>query len=1287
MKKFKEWRGTALMKKLKRFFASILCICMIITSCPDLLAWAAGDTAVVKPVTYRLTANSLSKMVRKAELEKTEENGLCKLKLPKGFNKTLGKTKLHVYLQPDEDSLVFVFENKADKRQGAALIVDNKKSDIFAIPTKAEIYEELGYEYASDSNADEEEIDSEGLLGDDFQDLEAEIVDDAATGSDNNADEKYDYLEGYATHTILNNKKHTAGVAFTVSLDELGMDSLGELLPEEEDEDEIIATDSNAEETVPSVPEEIPTVTPPEVIEATPSDAIPVTVATPSNVAKTFIAEVGGVKIRAHAEAGVLPDEAIFEAIELKEAGDTADAYKEACETLDADEETEYDGVMAYDLHFLLHGEEVQPDGEVQITMEVSEKALPENVDPESLEVKHLDETSGTVEVVTVADTGDKADGTIAVSEAVMAASEESDVAERAAKTSNETAVTAEFNVDSFSYFMITYNTNKQQVNLLKVHLRYRRTVNGVEQEADIPGDQLFSLGSQDSANLAIGWNKNPRFNEWIGVKETADTFGEYTKNYLYESAYIQKNRTKTSINWIYCQADEDQYHYEQSGWYWYKVVDTWKNFKWYYSSAGVDSQPDLNATRDRNNEIGGQGSDLYLVYSQVESITSEIEDKIQSDGYLSYKLESSKDLTVQPTDDIKYEWDRSDDGGKTWSEVKKKKVTGSYYNVETSDDKKETHLYPSLDLSEDRDLRRCYKVKVLKYNAETKEYEQVHETNFYQVPYYSSLQNGSFEAPNVKHLNQQGFIDVPNGTTGLVWRTTGTDKQVELVRLDSNAHNVYYKIPDGNQFAELNAEAAGTLYQQVLTQPGTTLNWELYHRGREGSDTMYLIICPTNMIQTDNDDLTTQSGVKTFLGKYEKNSAEYEKNGYYVKAFSDDNKKDSQGNSIWGKHTSEDNECKPYTVPDGAYLTTFFFAAGATHTGDQTVGNLLDKVFFSTDMLPPETGYTNLKVTKIVQNIDENDLKDYRVDIKLEVQDTSQGSNREWTVVGDNSGKGVSTTLTFENGKSEASTEFKNLQVDNRDYRITEIPYFNNGTIDYDNYYSGPVSTFSLKKQGNTSQTGSSPKIITAEESCPLSMNEGESYEVVFTNTYTPKTVSLKVKKQVEGNMGNTAESFTFRATIKKGDAEITEDVVKDTTYQHKGATATVVSSGENVGTFELTDGEYVELDKIPYGAKVTIEETGRGTGYETTYVIDPDSQQKINKADDADPYYYTFDSITGAHEIVFINKRNIVIPTGLFDHGKPTGWWFLIIAAAGCLGFGVYRRKKKRDDGEECL
>ena len=241
------------------------------------------------------------------------------------------------------------------------------------------------------------------------------------------------------------------------------MDSLGELLPDEDDE--ITATDSNAETVVPgetkpekpttTVPAEVPT-TPSNTTVTTPSNATVVTVATPSNVAKTFVADVNGVTIRAHAEAGVLPEAATFQAIELKETGKTADAFKEACKTLDDDEDTEYDGVMAYDLHFLLDGEEVQPNGEVEITMEVSQKALPADVDASTLEVKHLAEDGDTLQVQTVADTADKVEGTIEVKEDVVATLER-EASSLTKAEQNATAVKAEFKVDSFSYFVITY--------------------------------------------------------------------------------------------------------------------------------------------------------------------------------------------------------------------------------------------------------------------------------------------------------------------------------------------------------------------------------------------------------------------------------------------------------------------------------------------------------------------------------------------------------------------------------------------------------------------------------------------------------------------------------------------------------------------------------------------------------------------------------------------------------------------------------------------------------------
>ncbi len=51
--------------------------------------------------------------------------------------------------------------------------------------------------------------------------------------------------------------------------------------------------------------------------------------------------------------------------------------------------------------------------------------------------------------------------------------------------------------------------------------------------------------------------------------------------------------------------------------------------------------------------------------------------------------------------------------------------------------------------------------------------------------------------------------------------------------------------IPDGKQFAELNADEESTLYQYAETVGGNVYEWGLSHRGREGVDRMALIIGP----------------------------------------------------------------------------------------------------------------------------------------------------------------------------------------------------------------------------------------------------------------------------------------------------------------------------------------------------------------------------------------------------------------------------------------------------------
>ena len=108
-------------------------------------------------------------------------------------------------------------------------------------------------------------------------------------------------------------------------------------------------------------------------------------------------------------------------------------------------------------------------------------------------------------------------------------------------------------------------------------------------------------------------------------------------------------------------------------------------------------------------------------------------------------------------------------------------------------------------------------------------------------------IENGSFEVPELKKDYQyieSYLVDA--------WETTDTKKQIELAAIYNNnsphldltsSSLVASTLPDGNQFAEINANEKSTLFQYLTVESGTTYKWNLYHRGRSGQELMALVI------------------------------------------------------------------------------------------------------------------------------------------------------------------------------------------------------------------------------------------------------------------------------------------------------------------------------------------------------------------------------------------------------------------------------------------------------------
>ncbi len=345
-----------------------------------------------------------------------------------------------------------------------------------------------------------------------------------------------------------------------------------------------------------------------------------------------------------------------------------------------------------------------------------------------------------------------------------------------------------------------------------------------------------------------------------------------------------------------------------------------------------------------------------------------EIDDQIKQSGCLYPKL----NVSVDAGDTLKYIWYRSDDGSR-WTEVVRTRVTGDSYNVAADG----SWLNVALDKGADAK----YKVALVAINGTQCEPIDSQE---YHIPYFDSLRNGSFEAPAISTNASDYQPFLPNGTAGMVWKTTANDGEVEFIsvaseefkELSTNWHNCE-SASDGVQYVELNANMAGALYQDVLTVPNSTMYWSLAHRGRGKSgvagggsvsgyamkDTMYVIVMPTTA--AEEADIKTQDQVIDILNNPSK----------YPDA---DVVKITDDSMAWYYHTGV------YVVPADQYLTRYFFVAGPTYfdtSGDTsaaayTVGNHLDDVHFSTELPPPANGYANLIIEKNVVGLDEDAAK-----------------------------------------------------------------------------------------------------------------------------------------------------------------------------------------------------------------------------------------------------------------------------------------------------------------------
>ena len=482
-------------------------------------------------------------------------------------------------------------------------------------------------------------------------------------------------------------------------------------------------------------------------------------------------------------------------------------------------------------------------------------------------------------------------------------------------------------------------------------------------------------------------------------------------------------------------------------------------------------------------------------------------------------------------------------------------------------------------------------------------------------VEYNKRLENGDFE--------QGGSDQTLEGRPGLVWKTTANDHYIELANIDDgqsyrelqyvggrwttndavNYGGIAFgatSTPNGtHQFAELNAKQEGALYQDVLTKPGLTMNWKFSHKARtrtnsgsgpnsqnnnvlmpskKTADTMAMVIAPLELV----GNITTQDQLEGLLAKCGNSSGTYTINGYdnhgdpkkeyrvYVVYDSSEihgyTSKLMWFGNRYAKYnystSSWNNRSGTYTVPEGQYLTRFFFVAVDTvfQDGDLRVGNLLDDVWFAQEAPPaPTDGSGQITVTKKFYGLTLDEAK------KVAEKGIISGDNGigsitfnggTWTSDSDIHGSYVAVSHTIDNLFLAANQPYQYTFTEDKEIAAVE-GYTLKETLVDGKTKSEPSGTVNIDKENNLQS-------------------------ITFSNIYEKNTADVTLTKHVTGLMGDTHKEFAFSITG----------------LNNSGA---MLENGD-LSNFTLTHNGSVTLKNVPMGTVFAVVETlGTESGYET--------------------------------------------------------------------------------------
>lgn len=1022
----------------------------------------------------------------------------------------------------------------------------------------------------------------------------------------------------------------------------------------------------------------------------------------PSYPAQDFEAAVDGADMTVNVSApeGALPADVTLTASLVGSSEDNADdqAVADVAAELD-DADVEYDGFVALDISFVdADGNKVEPLQPVSVNFTLPAELLPEDVDASTLEVQHLKEDAETEEVVaveTVADTADATEGTVTVDTSVATLSADSNTTLPA-----DAAVTAEFSVDGFSTFTITWDrviggefnfgleikdTDGQDITLPdgQYNLSYKLpSIHGFQDGEIRTIEQIVSENKIDTVtdvNGQVYVFQNATFVEdgiRRPIRAVQNVYASGQSQLKVFDSVLGDNGvwTRSNSDLKNCEIQLVYRHIEDSSTEVYEpepiytkqatTTDGGKTYDLALTVSGdvgeskeklkvdilfiVDQSGSMNEYAKPNYQemVAGCARDLATGLANNNNLDTRFAVVTFGSGLVDQQYYKDALPRLSWTSDATKVYDAANPDSEGGTNYQAGLLAGRSAMIESRPDAQKFVVF----LSDGQPTYHYTSSGKTEGGASTTTQEDI--------------QNALSEAANYSNVN--GFFTVSVGTES----TAGTYLD-QLSNTVCNAVGVAQDNPNFSDYTATNSAELAAQFEKIEAQITAVSMKDV-----SITDTLSQYVEPVAgeqpyMLIKNEEGETVTSEDGNYKVVY--NSTENPK--VFTVDFTDDY-------ALKQNYTYELHfKVQPTDAAYSAYASSGYptDTIGQDNTGTyagmsgfySNVENTA-KLKYTTSVRSHELDYpmpvirvpsTSLTINKVMENLPAEQWDAAADKITFTVKDGAT------PVVTINLGTDPATDANYTIVKTEVGYQvvITGLTV-TKSYTVTE-------TCDK---LEGYIVTSDLEATGKT---------------VPMDKDSGKNV-IAVTNTYVPDNQTLTITKTVSGEMGSYTDDFTFDLVLSKAvqDGEVSyydksltiEDSTTAKDLNGNPYTGILASTGAEKEhyTFVLSSNEQMILS-VPYGYDVKVSERQENNGYSVQ------SRKYMTGTDEADKPGLTpngatqeIEAISKDYTVEFENRRDPVAPTGLEDnHTKPFGLMVGVAVMAGlALAGGAVARRRRR-------